>query len=215
MTIVSGATVTLDVNAACAALTVATGGSLLTSATTAYQLLVAGSLTNNGTLDLSNPSGTSTVGSELRFTGGGDASFSGTGTTDLQSLSLGKAAATDVVSLDLPTLQVQGAAGTATTGTGFLLTRTGSPAADYMTGILKLTGTATLTNKVFQTVSYVIPATGGIWLNNPNFTVVGQGAPPLTTGCCAYRRAPTPLVRAWATLSASAVGRPLPWRAGP
>ncbi|GGG58367.1 hypothetical protein GCM10011378_38140 [Hymenobacter glacieicola] len=182
VTVVGGATVTLDVNAACAALTVATGGSLLTSATTAYQLLVAGSVTNNGTLDLSNPAGTGTVGSELRFTGGGDASFSGTGTTDLQSLSLGKAAATDVVSLDLPTLLVQGAAGTATTSSGFLLTRTGSPAVDYMTGILKLTGTATLTNKVFQTVSYVIPATGGIWLNNPNFTVAGQGGSPTNNG---------------------------------
>ncbi|MBX0292389.1 T9SS type A sorting domain-containing protein [Hymenobacter sp. HSC-4F20] len=182
VTIASGATVTLDVNATCGNLTVAGGASLLTSASTAYQLQVAGSLLNNGTLDLSNTTGTATVGSELRFTGAGNASFSGTGTTDLQSLSLGKAAATDVVSLDLPNLAVQGAAGTPSTGTGFLITRAGSPAADYMTGILRLAGTATLTNKVVQSASYIIPATGGIWLSNPNFTVVGQNGSVTNNG---------------------------------
>ncbi|OWP63522.1 hypothetical protein CDA63_08035, partial [Hymenobacter amundsenii] len=53
VTIVSGATVTLDVAASVASVTVSTGGSLLNSATDSYQLQVAGSVTNNGTLDLS------------------------------------------------------------------------------------------------------------------------------------------------------------------
>lgn len=54
VTIAAGATVTIDVAASCAALTIANTASLLTSTTTPYQLQVAGSITNNGTLDLSN-----------------------------------------------------------------------------------------------------------------------------------------------------------------
>ena len=40
-------------------------------------------------------------------------------------------------------------------------------------GTLKISGTFTMTNRVFLTAIYVIPAAGGIWLNNPNFTVAG------------------------------------------
>ena len=170
VTIVAGATVTLDVAAAVGSLTVAATGALLTSATTAYQLQVAGSVTNNGTLDLSS---SATIGSELRFTGAGSVTFGGTGTTDLQTVALAKAARTDVVELNLPTLSVKGST---TTGDGFLTTSTtGSTPADDMTGTLKISGTATISNKVFASApAYIVPATGGFWLNNANFTVAGQ-----------------------------------------
>ncbi|SET81690.1 T9SS type A sorting domain-containing protein [Hymenobacter actinosclerus] len=170
VTIVAGATVTLDVAASAASLTVAAGGSLLNSATTGYSLAVAGSVTNNGTLDLS---ATPAIGSDLRFTGAGNASFGGSGTTDLQSLTLAKAAQADVVEMNLPTLSVKGNAGSED---GFLLTRTtGATPADDMTGTLKISGTAPISSKVFgNAAAYVIPATGGFWLNNPNFTVVAQ-----------------------------------------
>jgi len=170
VTIVGGATVTLDVAASCASLNVASTGSLLTSTTTAYQLQVAGSVTNNGTLDLSF---STTLGSELRFTGAGNASFSGTGTTDLQTMTLAKAVRADVVEMNLSTLTVKGAAATPD---GFLLTRTtGTTPVDDMTGTLKISGSNTVNNRVFgSSASYVVPATGGFWLNNPNFTVLGQ-----------------------------------------
>ena len=178
VTIVTGATVTLDVAAAAGSLTVAATGALLTSATTAYQLQVAGSVTNNGTLDLSS---SATIGSELRFTGAGSVTFGGTGTTDLQTVALAKAARTDVVELDLPTLSVKGST---TTGDGFLTTRTtGSTPADDMTGTLKISGTATISNKVFASApAYIVPATGGFWLNNANFTVAGQTGSPVVNG---------------------------------
>ncbi|KAA9325364.1 T9SS type A sorting domain-containing protein [Hymenobacter busanensis] len=178
VTIVAGATVTLDVAAACASLTVANTGALQTSATTAYSLTVAGSVTNNGTLDLS---ASSSIGSDLRFSGAGDATFTGTGTTDLQTMSLAKSVRADVVDMNLPTLSVKGSA---TTTDGFLFTRTtGTTPADDMTGTLKISGTATLNNRVFgNAASYIIPATGGFWLNNPNFTVASQTGSPTVNG---------------------------------
>ena len=178
VTIAAGATVTLDVAGTCASLTVAATGSLLTSATTAYSLQVAGSVTNNGTLDLS---ASSTIGSDLRFTGAGSVTFGGTGTTDLQTVSLAKAVRADVVEMTLPTLSVKGST---TTTDGFLFTRTtGTTPADDMTGTLKISGTATVSNRVFgNAASYIIPATGGFWLNNPNFTVAAQTGSPTVSG---------------------------------
>ncbi|MDB5267567.1 MAG: hypothetical protein JWP58_607 [Hymenobacter sp.] len=177
VTIVAGATVTLDVAATAASLTVAATGSLLTSATTAYQLQVAGSVTNNGTLDLS---ASSTIGSDLRFTGAGNAAFTGTGTTDLQTVSLAKSVRADIVEMNLPTLSVKGST---TSGDGFLSTRITTNTVDDMTGTLKISGTATISNKVFSNAaSYVIPATGGFWLNNANFTVANQTGSPIVNG---------------------------------
>ena len=178
VTIAAGATVTLDVAAVAGSLTVAATGSLLTSATTAYSLQVAGSVTNNGTLDLS---ASSTIGSDLRFTGAGSVTFGGTGTTDLQSVTLAKSVRADVVEMTLPAFTVQG-------GTpdlkGFLLTRTtGTTPADDMTGTLKVSGTTTTTARVFgNAASYIIPATGGFWLNNPNFTIAAQTGSPSVAG---------------------------------
>ncbi|MBD2721504.1 Ig-like domain-containing protein [Hymenobacter armeniacus] len=177
VTIVAGATVTLDVAASVASLTVAATGSLLTSTTTAYVLQVAGNVTNNGILDLST---SSTIGSDLRFTGAGNATFSGTGTTDLQTVSLAKSVRADVVEMTLPTFTVQGSA---TTTTGFLSTRITTNTVDDMTGTLKISGTGTFNNRVFiNAAAYFIPATGGFWLNNPNFTVAAQTGSPTVNG---------------------------------
>jgi hypothetical protein len=177
VTIAAGAVVTLDVAATVASLTVAASGSLLTSATTAYSLQVAGSVTNNGTLDLS---ASSTIGSDLRFTGAGNAAFTGTGTTDLQTVSLAKSVRADIVDMNLPTLSVQGST---TAGTGFLSTRITANTVDDMTGTLKISGTATISNRVFSNAAaYIIPATGGFWLNNANFTVASQTGSPTVNG---------------------------------
>src|SRR5688572_6346775 len=178
VTIVAGATVTLDANAAALSVTIAATGSLVTSATTNFKLEVGGNLTNNGTLDLSN---SATIGSDLRFVGAGNATFSGTGTTDLHTMSLAKAVRADIVEMNLPTLSVKGST---TSGDGFLFTRTtGATPADDMIGTLKISGTATISNKVFgNAAAYILPATGSLWLNNPNFTVVGQLGSPTVNG---------------------------------
>ncbi|MBD2769943.1 hypothetical protein IC235_18800 [Hymenobacter sp. BT664] len=178
VTIAAGATVRLDVTGRCGSLTVASTGSLLTSATTSYSLQVAGSVLNNGTLDLS---ASASIGSGLRFTGAGNASFAGTGTTDLHALSLAKSVRADIVEMNLPSISVKGSS---TSGAGFLFTRTtGATPADDMTGTLRISGTASITNQVFGNgAAYAIPATGGLWLNNARFTVVGQNGSASVNG---------------------------------
>jgi hypothetical protein len=178
VTIAGGAVVTLDVAAAVASLTVNSTGQLQTSATTAYSLAVGGSVTNNGTLDLS---ASSSIGSDLRFTGAGNATFGGSGVTDLHTMSLAKSVRADEVAMTLSAFTVQGASGTNTPG--FLSTRTTGNTVDDMTGTLKLGGTGTINNRVFSNAAnYVIPATGAVWLSNPNFTVEAQTGSPTVNG---------------------------------
>ncbi len=43
-------------------------------------------------------------------------------------------------------------------------------------GTFKISGTFPMTNRVFITPASIIPATAGIWLNNPNFTVAGTAS---------------------------------------
>ena len=49
-------------------------------------------------------------------------------------------------------------------------------------GTLKVSGAFTLAGRVFTAAVYTIPATGGFWLNNPNFTVAGQNGSPTEAG---------------------------------
>jgi len=56
------------------------GGRLATSAATSYSLQAGGNVLNNGALALS---ASSTIGSDPRFVGAGNATLSSTGTTDL------------------------------------------------------------------------------------------------------------------------------------
>ena len=49
-------------------------------------------------------------------------------------------------------------------------------------GTFKVSGIFTLTGRVFTAAAYAIPATGGFWLNNPNFTVAGQNGSPANNG---------------------------------
>ena len=49
-------------------------------------------------------------------------------------------------------------------------------------GTLKISGTFTMTNRTFAVAGYAIPAAGGFWLNNPNYTVAGQNGNGTVTG---------------------------------
>ncbi|KAA5534894.1 T9SS type A sorting domain-containing protein [Taibaiella lutea] len=146
-------------------LTINAGSSVTTSTTgtqTGHVLSVGGNLTNNGVLDLSTNS--NTAGANLTFTGTSSNTFSGTGTTtNIMSMTMNKGtAATNILDLTIPTFTVKGVN---TDVSGFLT---------ITNGTLKISGSFNMTNRVFTSAAYTIPATGGIWLNNPNFTIPGQ-----------------------------------------
>jgi hypothetical protein len=204
VTIGTGCTVTVDTAATALSLTVQSGGTVefesatartltvvlgvtidsggtlrsnTTGTVTTHQLVVGADLTNNGTLDFSTNA--DTAGAELRFTGAANNSFAGTGaTTDLRLLTLQKGAGT--VNSSSPTLDVNlsnmTVRGVSTGGiSGFLNTAA-------FNGIVKFSGTNTFSDQVFQTAGYSIPSTGGVWLNNPNFTVAPLNGSPTLTG---------------------------------
>jgi len=204
VTIGSGCTVTVDTAATALSLTVQSGGvvefesatartltvvnnvtinnggtvrSNASGTVTTHQLSVGTDLTNNGTLDFSTNA--DTAGAELRFNGAANNSFSGTGaTTDLRLLTINKGAGT--VTTGSPTLDVNlsnmSVRGLTTGGiVGFLNTAT-------FNGIVKFSGTNTISDVVFQTTGYSIPSTAGFWLNNPNFTVAGLNGSPTMNG---------------------------------
>ena len=189
VTIADGASVTIDVNASAYSLTIGQGasgslsfetvtartltvgadiiiasGASLTSgagALTTHSVIAGGNLTNNGILDLA--SGTS--GAALSFNGGLNTTFSGTGTNNLYVLAAAKSSIAQVIELNLTNFSVRGLS---TTATGALLTsNTGS-------GTIKFSGTNTFSGTLFSAAAYTIPAALGIWINNPNFTVLAQ-----------------------------------------
>jgi uncharacterized repeat protein (TIGR01451 family) len=199
VTIVDGATVTIDTAAAALTVTVGTGGaaSLLQWDTAAVRTLtvgsnvtigsngtfqsggagpathalsVGGNLTNNGVLDFSTNANASGAG--ITFTSTTSNTFSGTGgTTDIRSITMSKGAQSAILEINTPTFTVQGV----TTDVGGWCTfGTG--------GTLKISGTFSGTNRVFTAASYSIPAAGGFWLNNVSYTVTGQNGSPTMSG---------------------------------
>ncbi|HEV7858018.1 MAG TPA: fibronectin type III domain-containing protein [Pyrinomonadaceae bacterium] len=199
VTIVDGATVTIDIAATALnltvgqgtsgilqyepttartltvgqAVTIATGGVFQSAATgtvTTHVLSVGSDLTNNGTLDFSTNA--NTAAASITFTGATNNTFSGTGaTTDIRAITINKGTSNANVLELLPTnFTVRGVA---TDVAGFLT---------LTNGTFKISGTFAVTNRVFTTATYVIPATAGIWLNNPNFVVAGT-ASSTTTNC--------------------------------
>ena len=205
VTIVNGATVTIDTAAVAYSVTVGNGSPLGISATvlqfdsaaaqsltvgndvvinnnglfrsattgtvTTHSLSVAGDLTNNGSL-LFNTNGNA-AGAGITFTGASDASFSGSGSTDVRTITVNKGVSrTHTLELSTSNFSVQGAT-------------TDSPSAGFLTltnGTLKISGSFTATFRTFPAAAYSIPANAGLWLNNPNYTVVGQNGSPTLTG---------------------------------
>jgi len=172
---------TLEYDATLRAVTVTTnayiapGGTLQTNPTgaqTGHTLSVGGNLTNDGTLDLSTSGNTS--GARLTFTGAASNTFGGAGaTTDLRTLTINKGTSNaNILEITTSTLSVQG---TAVDGTPMaFLTITN--------GTLKISGTFAFAGRTFTAAGYSIPATGGFWLNNPNYTVSAQAGSPSLGG---------------------------------
>ncbi|HMK25760.1 MAG TPA: T9SS type A sorting domain-containing protein [Chitinophagaceae bacterium] len=202
VTIVNGATVTIDVTTAVclnltvgqgtsgilnylstiastltvgANVTIAVGGtfqSATTGTVTTHLLSLAGNLTNNGILDFSTNA--NTAAATITFTGATNNTFGGSGaTTDIRTMTINKGTSNaNILELNPTNFSVQGT------------TTDGAPMA-FLTltnGTLKVSGTFTLTGRVFTPAAYTISATAGLWLNNPNFAVAGQNGSPTTSG---------------------------------
>jgi hypothetical protein len=136
-------------------------------------LSVGRDLTNNGTIDFSTNA--NTAGAGITFTGTTDTTFTlgATSTTDFKQtagVTVNKGSSNTPVLSFLPggTISVLGA-----NAVGFLT---------ITNGTFKLDGTGTFSNPLFNAAAYSVPATGAIWLNNPNATVVGLNGSPTVTG---------------------------------
>jgi hypothetical protein len=133
-------------------------------------------LTNNGALDLSTAG--NLAGGELRFNGAANNTYTGSGTNDLRLLTVNKGAGT--VTLASPTLDVNVSnmtvRGAASGGTAGFVNTT------VFNGILKISGTNSLSDTFFTPAGYTLPVTAGFWLNNANATVAGQNGSPTTNG---------------------------------
>ena len=140
---------------------------------TTHVLSLGGNLTNNGTLDFST--NTNLAGAGIIFTGASNNTFGGSGaTTDLRTLTINKGTSrNNILELNPSNFTVQG---TTTDGTPMaFLTITN--------GTLKISESFTMTSRLFAgAAAYSIPASGGLWINNPNFTVAGQNGSPTVNG---------------------------------
>lgn len=144
---------------------IAAGGTFQSAATgtvTTHVLTLGGNLVNDGTLDFSTNA--DTAGAGITFgAGASNVTWSGTGATnDVRAVTVAKGAQATVVEI---------------TSTNFTVRGVTTDVAGYLTltsGTFKISGTFTVTNRTFATATYVIPVLGGIWLNNPNYTVAGQ-----------------------------------------
>ncbi|MFN8178071.1 MAG: FlgD immunoglobulin-like domain containing protein [bacterium] len=201
VTIADGHTVTIDVAAVCAGLTVgqgtsgvlqfeattartltvsgnvtiAAGGTLQSAATgtvTTHVLSLAGNLTNDGTLEFSTNG--NAAGAGIIFTGASSNTFSGTGaTTDIRTLTINKGfSSANVLELAPSNFTVQGSTTDAAASAFLTLTN----------GTLEVSGTFPGTHRTFATAGYSIPSTAGFWLDNPSYTVAGQSGSPTNSG---------------------------------
>ncbi|MDF2382550.1 T9SS type A sorting domain-containing protein [Nostoc ellipsosporum NOK] len=131
---------------------------------TGHLLSVGSNLVNNGTLDFSTA--TDAAGASITFTGANDNTFSGSGTvTDIRQITVNKGTSSaPVIELNAANFSVRGSVIDNVTG-GFLT---------LTNGTFKISGTFTYTGRMFSAAAYTIPATSGVWLNNPNFTIAAQ-----------------------------------------
>ena len=142
---------------------------------TTHGLTAGGDLTNNGTIDFST--NTNTAGAQLTFTGASNNTFAcgAASSTDLRistGLTLNKGTSSAAI-LDFAP------------ATGAVLTAQGVTTSGFLAitnGTFKISGTATISSPVFNAAGYSIPSTGGIWLNNANFTITGQAGSPTMSG---------------------------------
>lgn len=144
-------------------LAVSTGATFTAGAagTGTHELVVAGDLSNDGTLDFSTNAGQGVV--NIKFNGPTDQSFVGFGpVTDITSVTVSNVTSTATTLIAPRNLTIQG---TNTGAPGFLIPQR---------GIVRLSGDAPLGSFVFTSTSPSVPTSTAIWLDNPNFVVNPQ-----------------------------------------
>ncbi|HEY6505328.1 MAG TPA: T9SS type A sorting domain-containing protein, partial [Chitinophagaceae bacterium] len=152
--------------------TIAAGGIFSTTNSIGFNsnLIVGGNLTNNGTLDFSTVS----AGTNILFTGANNSKFDGSGAiTDIRAITINKGDSwTNVLELMPANLTVIGTSGLVP----HFLT--------LFNGTLKISGSFTMISRVFSpfVADYSIPATAGLWINNPNFSVSGSFTSAFVSG---------------------------------
>ncbi len=202
VTIVDGATVTLDIDANALSVSIGSGGLpavLQFEATTArtltvgtdvtvaansrfvtassgsqtnHVLSVGGNLTNNGIFDFSTSG--NAAGAGITFIGQSNNTFGGSGlTTDIRSITVNKGnSSSNVLDLNAANFTVQGSA-------------TDSAAAAFLTltnGTFKISGTFAANFRTFSSAAYTIGSSCGFWLNNPNYVVSAQAGTQTING---------------------------------
>lgn len=132
-----------------------------------------GSLAVNGVFDMYI--GSSNGKCTVTFYGIPDASVSGSGTIDFYRVVLNKGSVNATATTIPPILEfLAPCSGSGLATTGFINTHTA--------GTVKIGGSFTHSNTVFLSGGYDIPLKGGLWMNNPNFTVVGLNGSPGNNG---------------------------------
>lgn len=133
-------------------------GSISVASGTTANLSTSGNVTNNGTFDFFV---SDTQLGQVTFTGTSAQTFDAIGTTDLGNVTVNKGNSYNQIAEIVAngTFSIKGGA-----FTNFLT---------LTNGTLKISGTATASSNVFASIGYIISATSGFWLNNPNFSVLG------------------------------------------
>jgi len=130
----------------------------------AHVLTIGGNLTNDGVFDLSTNN--NQAGALLVFTGASSNTFGGSGpVNDVMWMTVDKGnTSNNILEITLSNFTVQGST-------------IDSPASAFLLlnhGTLKISGTFTGSHRTFISTPYEIAAGAGLWLNNPNYTIVAQ-----------------------------------------
>jgi hypothetical protein len=121
-----------------------------------HTFLIGGNLVNNGVFDMN--AGINDI-ANVTFNGTANQTVSGTGgTTDFNLITINNTGAVNNNIVEISSTNF-------TVPAGFLT---------LTDGILKVSGSFTLSNTFFSAASYTIAAAGGLWINNTNATVTAQ-----------------------------------------
>lgn len=141
-----------------------TGSITISNNTATHSLIIGGNLSNAGIFDM-QLDGNSNC--NVTFNGAANQTVSGTGaTTEFNGITINNTGGVNDNIVEV-------------TASNF------TTAVDFLTltdGILKLSGTFAFSNDFFSAGSYNINANSGLWLNNPNVTITGQGGSPNIDG---------------------------------
>jgi len=102
--------------------------------------------------------------------------------SDSQALTCGASSLTNLGNVEVNKPSIESIVEIVTAGTFAIKSGATTGFLTHTSGTLKLSGNVAITNSIYTTASYNIPATGGLWINNPNFVVVPLTGSPTNRG---------------------------------